>query len=182
MAAKLIKLRFFDDFEDDFSDDDDSDDNNDDDDGDESKKDALKRSNGDDVKPIPTSKKRKHSPAVAASDVKNSDANGEITHVSPRVQKPRLPLPSAFVASSASSSSSSDDGPISSADGRIRTFAHVRGNWASHVLLKPFEGDDETMGELGRKIVDIANDVFKSEGIEVSNMSDVFQNHRVILD
>jgi len=81
----------------------------------------------------------------------------------PIEKKARLPLPAAFAPSSSfSSSSSSSDSLSVSTDGRIRSFAHVRGNWASHVFLRPFD-DDESMTVLAEKIVARANEILREE-------------------
>ena len=114
------------------------------------------------VNPECNSSSKRQSPSVAD------------TSIPPAKKKARLPLPSAFFSepgsklpspffSSATAKVSSSLASSSTADGRIRTFAHVRGNWASHVFLKPFADDEEATSELGEKLVRAAEDVFQDE-------------------
>ena len=76
--------------------------------------------------------------------------------------KPHLPLPSALLLTSTSTTTTTTHS--SSADGRVRNFAHVRGNWASHVFLRPFV-DDETLEDLGEKIASEATKMFAVKGL-----------------
>ena len=56
-------------------------------------------------------------------------------------------------------------------DGRIRSFAHVRGNWASHVFLRPVD-DEESMTELADKIVVCANEIMREESTAAIKVRD----------
>ena len=108
--------------------------------------------------------KRKHSDC-SVKEENGSEAKSTNPPTS-KIAKPRLPLPSALF----STSSSSTSYPLSSSssslvESRIRSFAHVRGNWASHVFLKPFVDDDDSMEELSENISVEAMKVFQKHSL-----------------
>ena len=128
----------------------------------ESEKDTLEKGTEPGTVKDGAGPKRKHSDVL----VNGNEFVADCPNPAKKESKARLPLPSALFTSTSSSSTSSSpsSSSTSSSRGRVRSFAHVRGNWASHVFLKPFV-NDESMGELSQKISEEAMKVFEQNSL-----------------